>query len=239
MNTNSYCFSPQDGVGLHILGSDRLFPVGRVFCVGRNYADHAREMGKDPHAEPPFFFMKPASAVVPLNLAEAVIDMPSKTSNYQHEVELVVALGKPAFNVTPDEALECIWGYAVGLDMTRRDLQLAARDAGRPWEFGKSFAQSAPIGALTEQAAVDLRNSAMVIRVNGDIRQSTRLDMMIWDAAHSISYLSAFDPLLPGDLLMTGTPAGVGAVLPGDVMEASISGLQSIRVRVRKAATHA
>ena len=228
----NYCFTPPSVVSLPVGGSSQRFPVGRVFCVGRNYADHAREMGRDPDTEPPFFFMKPASAVLPLSGGEGRIAMPRETDNYHYEVELVVALGKPVRQAAPEQALDAVWGYAVGLDMTRRDLQLAARNAGRPWEFGKSFSPSAPIGPIRQcvnSAAIDGELSLMV---NGVRKQFTTLDKMIWSVAECISYLSRFEDLLPGDLIMTGTPAGVGPVVPGDLMEAHMTGLHPICVRV-------
>jgi len=229
----TFCLPPQPVVSLAIEGRTERFPVGRVYCVGRNYADHAREMGRDPEREPPFFFMKPASAVVPVDDGEGAIEMPGQTGNYQHEVELVVAIGRHGAVLSPEQALGIIFGYAVGLDMTRRDLQLQAREQGRPWEFGKSFSPSAPIGTLRPASG---RSSPpqgeLALRVNGELRQRTELARMIWNVAECISHLSQYDALQPGDLIMTGTPAGVGRVGPGDVMEASAEGLRAIKVRV-------
>jgi fumarylpyruvate hydrolase len=217
---------------LAVAGRDERFPVNRVFCVGRNYAAHAREMGKDPDREPPFFFMKPASAVVDAS-APTAVPYPPKTANYHHEIELVVALGKGGRNIPIAQALELVYGYAVGLDMTRRDLQLDARDKGRPWEFGKSFSLSAPIGAL--HRAEDIghpASAAIALTVNGAPRQSSDIAKLIWSVAESISYLSEYEDLEPGDIIMTGTPEGVNAVVAGDVMLGRIDGLGTIEVRV-------
>lgn len=218
---------------LAIAGEDELFPVNRVFCVGRNYAAHAREMGKDPDRDPPFFFMKPANAVVQAGADEVTIPYPPKTANFHHEIELVVAIGKGGSNVFIEKALEHVFGYAVGLDMTRRDLQLEARDKGRPWEFGKSFPKSAPIGPIHRaETQPALEHAAIWLHVNGETRQSSHISKLIWSVAESISYLSQYDTLEPGDLIMTGTPEGVGAVVQGDLMRGSISGLGEIVVRV-------
>ena len=233
-----FCFAPQPIVSLPIEGRSQRFPVGRVYCVGRNYAEHAREMGRDPEREPPFFFMKPASAVVPLEAGAGSIAMPTETANYQHEVELVIAIGSRADRVTPERALDHVLGYAVGLDMTRRDLQLQARESGRPWEFGKSFSPSAPIGPIAIAIAPDTSQprGELVLHVNGQQRQRIDLALMIWDVAHCISYLSMYDVLLPGDLIMTGTPAGVAKVQPGDLMAAIAGGLPPITVKVEETA---
>jgi fumarylpyruvate hydrolase len=217
---------------LAIAGCDDRFPVYRVFCVGRNYAAHAREMGKDPTREPPFFFMKPAAAVVDAQ-HPITVPYPPKTTNYHHEIELVVAIGAACRDATPQSALGCVLGYGVGLDMTRRDLQLEARDKGRPWEFGKSFAGSAPIGPIHLASAVGhLQSGAITIAVGGQMRQSSDLALMIWSVAECIVHLSAFDALQPGDLIMTGTPEGVGAVVAGDSMRGAIAGLGEIVVSV-------
>jgi fumarylpyruvate hydrolase len=218
---------------LAIAGRDEQFPVNRVFCVGRNYAAHAREMGKDPEREAPFYFMKPASAVVQANEEGVEIPYPPKTANFHHEIELVVAIGKGGFNIPVDQALEHVYGYAVGLDMTRRDLQLEARDKGRPWEFGKSFSKSAPIGPLHRAADIGHPGSGTIsVTVNGQPRQSSDIEKLIWSVAESISYLSEYEALEPGDIIMTGTPEGVAAVKPGDVMVGSVAALGQITVRV-------
>lgn len=218
---------------LAITGSEELFPVNRVFCVGRNYAAHAREMGKDPDREPPFFFMKPACAVVQAGAAEISIPYPPMTSNFHHEIELVVTIAKGGKDIPVEQALDHVHGYAVGLDMTRRDLQLDARDKGRPWEFGKSFARSAPIGPVHPATRVGHLSAAGIsLTVNGQPRQSSDIAKLIWSVAESISYLSRYETLEPGDVIMTGTPEGVGAVAAGDVMRGHIDGLGDIIVRV-------
>jgi fumarylpyruvate hydrolase len=217
---------------LTVKGSDVRFPVNRVFCVGRNYAAHAREMGKDPDREPPFFFMKPASAVVDVT-RPARLNYPPKTQNYHHEIELVVAIGTGGRSIPVDSALKHVYGYAVGLDMTRRDLQLQARDQGRPWEFGKSFSESAPIGPIHPAAdAGHLTAAEISLTVNDQQRQSSNISKLIWSVAESVSYLSQYDALEPGDIIMTGTPEGVGAVVPGDVLRGSITGLGNIEVTI-------
>ena len=217
---------------LAIAGRDERFPVNRVYCVGRNYAAHAREMGKDPDREPPFFFMKPAAAVVDAESPTSV-PYPSKTKNYHHEIELVVAIGRGGRGIPLARALDHVYAYAVGLDMTRRDLQLEARDKGRPWEFGKSFALSAPVGRL--HRAEDIGHpsaAALTLTVNGQLRQSSDIDKLIWSASECVAYLSEYEALEPGDLIMTGTPEGVGAVVAGDMMRGECQGLSAIEVRV-------
>jgi fumarylpyruvate hydrolase len=217
---------------LPILNRDERFPVNRIFCVGRNYAAHAREMGKDPYREPPFYFMKPASALVDASKS-ASVPYPNKTNNFQHEIELVVALGRGGQDIPVAAALGHVYGYAVGLDMTRRDLQLEARDKGRPWEFGKSFSHSAPIGAVHRVEDVGHpRSAGITLSVNGQFRQSSDVGKLIWSVAECIAYLSEYEELQPGDLIMTGTPEGVGAVVPGDRMYGAIDGLGSIEVTV-------
>jgi fumarylpyruvate hydrolase len=217
---------------LAVASRDERFPVNRVFCVGRNYAAHAREMGKDPDREPPFFFMKPANAVVDAARAAAV-PYPPKTANYHHEIELVVAIGEGGRDIAVADALKHVYGYAVGLDMTRRDLQLEARDKGRPWEFGKSFARSAPIGALRRAAEIGHpARGAITLTVNGQPRQSSDISKLIWSVSECIAYLSAYETLEPGDVIMTGTPEGVNAVIAGDVMHGAIAGIGEIEVRV-------
>ncbi|MDF3833209.1 fumarylacetoacetate hydrolase family protein [Cupriavidus basilensis] len=217
---------------LTVAGCDERFPVNRVFCVGRNYAAHAREMGKDPDRDPPFFFMKPAAAVVDA-AHPTCVPYPPMTKNYHHEIELVVAIGKGGRAIAIADALDHIYGYAVGLDMTRRDLQLEARDKGRPWEFGKSFARSAPIGALHRVEEIGHPSSAAItLAVNGQLRQSSDVSKLIWTVAECISHLSAYETLEPGDILMTGTPEGVNAVVAGDTMHGAIAGLGEIAVKV-------
>jgi fumarylpyruvate hydrolase len=217
---------------LSVAGREERFPVNRVFCVGRNYAAHAREMGKDPDREPPFFFMKPAHAVVDA-AQPATVPYPCRTRNYHHEIELVVAIGAGGRDIPVDEALDLVYGYAVGLDMTRRDVQLEARDKGRPWEFGKSFALSAPIGCIHRSADIGHpKSGAITLTVNGQPRQSSDIDKLIWSVAECIAHLSTYEALEPGDLIMTGTPEGVNAVVAGDTMVGAIAGLDPVEVKV-------
>ena len=228
-----YAVTPPPYYTLTIAGQDELFPVNRVFCVGRNYAAHTREMGRDPDREAPFFFMKPTDSVVHASSGEVTVPYPPKTANYHHEIELVVAIGKGGKNIPASAALGHVYGYAVGLDMTRRDLQLEARDKGRPWEFGKSFSESAPVGTLHRAAEIGHIDSGTIsLTVNGAPRQSSDISKLIWSVAESISYLSEYETLQPGDIIMTGTPEGVNAVVAGDVMVGAIDGLGSITVRV-------
>lgn len=205
------------------------FPVRRVFCVSRNYAAHAREMGHDPDREPPFFFTKPADAVV---VDDADTPYPTMTDRLEHEVELVVAIGTGGSDLAVDDALGHVWGYAVGLDLTRRDLQAEAKRLGRPWDTAKGFDASAPIGALTPAAGVDPTTGTIELRVNGDLRQSGDLADQIWSVAETIAELSRFVTLAPGDLLMTGTPEGVGVLDRGDVLDGTIAGVGSVRTRI-------
>ena len=211
-----------------------VFPVRRIYCVGRNYVEHAQELGFTGR-EPPFFFMKPADAVVPVAEGETgVIDYPSLTKNLHHEIELVVAIGTGGRNIAAADAFKHIYGYAVGLDMTRRDLQGEAKKLGRPWCIGKGFDQSAPIGDIHPATATgELSRGAISLAVNGQVRQSGDLSQLIWNVAETIEHLSAAWALAPGDLIFTGTPAGVAAVEAGDVMHGAIDGLGSLRVAVR------
>lgn len=218
---------------LVVQGSSARFPVRRIYCVGRNYADHAREMGGTGR-ERPFFFAKPADAV--LNVAdgtEGLLAYPPATHNLHHEIELVVALGAGGHDLSVAQAAACIWGYAIGLDMTRRDLQSEAKKTGRPWETGKAFDHSAPIGPLHPvKATGQLQQGAITLSVNGERRQDGDLANMIWSVPEAIADLSTFFTLQPGDLLFTGTPAGVGAVVAGDHLEATIAGLGVMRLRI-------
>jgi fumarylpyruvate hydrolase len=210
------------------------FPVRRIYCVGRNYAEHAQEMGFSGR-EPPFFFMKPADAVLPV--ADGTIgDMayPPLTKNLHHEIELVVAIGTGGRDIAVEDAARHIWGYAIGLDMTRRDLQGEMKKQGRPWCIGKGFDQSAPIGPIHPIAATgELTRGAITVAVNGQPRQKGDLSELIWSVNETIATLSQAWTLQPGDLVFTGTPAGVAAVVPGDVMEGAIEGLGTLRVAVR------
>ncbi|MDE2275506.1 MAG: fumarylacetoacetate hydrolase family protein [Burkholderiales bacterium] len=210
------------------------FPVHRIYCVGRNYAEHAVEMGFSGR-EPPFFFLKPADAVVPVHEGETgAIDYPSLTRNFHHEIELVVAIGHGGRNIAAADAPSHIWGYAVGLDMTRRDLQGEMKKQGRPWCIGKAFDHSAPIGPLVPRARTgELLAGRISLAVNGSIKQQGDLRELVWSVNETIEQLSAAWDLAPGDLIFTGTPAGVGPVVPGDLMEGSIAGLGTLKVAVR------
>lgn len=213
-----------------ITGSAATFPVRRIFCIGRNYAAHAREMGANPDREDPFFFAKWADALVPNG---AIIPYPPETVDYHFEAELVIAIGKEGARVSVGNALDLVFGYAVGLDMTRRDLQFEARAAGRPWELGKNFAFSAPLAAIRPVAeGGHMTSAAIQLRVNGVLKQDADIADLIWNCAEQIAYLSRFERLLPGDLIYTGTPAGVGAVGPGDVIDVAIAGLEPLRVTI-------
>ena len=221
-------------VFIPIAGSDQQFPVRRIYCIGRNYAAHAREMGSDPNREPPFFFQKPTDAIQ-LAPSGVTIDhpYPTLTKNYHYEVELVAALAKGGRDVSPERALDLVYGYTVGLDMTRRDLQRAMGDEKKPWEIGKSFDRSAPLGPLQPAATVGhFTKGAIWLKVNGVVKQNANLDMMIWSVAEQISKLSEAFELMPGDIIYSGTPENVGPVVRGDVMDAHIDGLPDIRVKV-------
>lgn len=231
----SYVVEPQAVTSIPVAGhADQQFPVRRVYCVGRNYAAHAREMGFDPDREPPFFFCKPADAVVAVADGDTLaLPYPSETGNYHYEIELVVAIGKGGSNIPLEEANSHVWGYAVGLDMTRRDLQMKMREMGRPWEIGKAFDASAPVGPLYPASQVGHPAQAAIwLQVDGEDRQRSDIDKLIWSVPETISYLSRFFELQPGDLIMTGTPEGVGAVKPGELMVGGVDGLGELHVRV-------
>jgi fumarylpyruvate hydrolase len=203
------------------------FPVHRIYCVGRNYAAHTREMGFDPNREEPFFFLKPADALVASGKS---IAYPPLTNDFQHEIELVVAIGKGGKDISTEQAHRHVFGYAVGLDMTRRDLQMNARKQGRPWDMGKAFDESAPCASLVPAVVSGhLERGAIWLKVNGEVRQKSDISHLIWSVAEVIQHLSRYVTLLPGDLIFTGTPEGVGPVEPGDVMEGHIDGLEDLR----------
>lgn len=213
-----------------VLGSPSVFPVRRIYCVGRNYADHAREMGMDPDREPPFFFGKPHDVVVP---GGGDVTYPPATTNLHHEVELVVALSKGGQDIPASEASACIYGYAVGIDLTRRDLQAKAKDKGQPWDTAKGFDQSAPISPITPAASGGhLEAGAIWLSVNDVEKQRGDLSQMIWSVPEVIAHLSRFVTLAPGDLIFTGTPAGVGPMVRGDQVRCGIDGLGELRVRL-------
>lgn len=223
-----YVIPPADRVSVPVEGGGR-FPLRRVYCIGRNYAAHAIEMGHDPDREPPFFFQKN-----PDNLdASGSFPYPPGSSDVHHEVELVVALGRGGRAIPVAEAPGCVWGYGVGLDMTRRDLQGEAKRLGRPWEIGKAFERSAPVGPLVPATRTGHPSSGRItLKVNGELRQEGDLGQMIWKVPEIIACLSEHFELAPGDVILTGTPAGVGAVVAGDVMEAEIEGIGTLRVTV-------
>jgi len=225
----AYIIDPPAVNAAPVKGSDKLFPVRRVYCIGRNYAAHAIEMGHDPNREPPFFFQKN-----PDNMDfTGKFPYPTKTKDVHHEIELVVALSKGGTNIAIDKALDHVWGYAVGLDMTRRDLQGIAKDMGRPWEIGKAFEHSAPMSALVPASQIGHPSSGKVeLKVNGKVKQTGDMNQMIWKVPEMISYLSEYFELKAGDIIMTGTPSGVAAVVAGDTMEATIEGVGELKVSV-------
>ncbi|MGN1057098.1 MAG: fumarylacetoacetate hydrolase family protein [Comamonas sp.] len=228
-----YVFTPPAPVSIPVVGSAQQFPVHRIYCVGRNYAEHAKEMGFTGR-EAPFFFMKPADAVV-TGAPDQILEMPypTLTQNLHHEIELVVAIGKGGKNIPAAQAAEHIWGYAVGLDMTRRDLQNDMKKQGRPWCIGKAFEASAPITAITPAAQVpNIGQATIWLQVNGQDRQRSNVNQLIWNIAETIEHLSQAWELQPGDLIMTGTPEGVGAVQAGDLLDGGVDGLSPLRVRI-------
>ena len=229
-------FAPQvwEVPSVPIAGAAGRFPVRHIYCVGRNYAEHAKEMGGDATKEPPFFFTKPADAIVPVvSPAVGRIPYPMATKNYHHELELVVAIGRSGAKVAPERAQALIYGYAVGLDMTRRDLQSDMREKKRPWDIGKSFANAAPIAPIHPATATGpLTHGAITLDVNGQRRQSGDLSDMVWDVPNILAFLSQLYRLEPGDLIFTGTPAGVGAVVPGDRLEGHIAGLTPLAIEI-------
>lgn len=225
-----FVISPPPVPSLAIAGSSARFPLRRVFCVGRNYAAHAREMGKDPSREPPFFFMKPADAVVP---ASGTLPFPRATDDLHHEVEMVVALGEGGADIRPDEALSRVWGYGVGLDLTKRDVQAVAKELSRPWDLAKGFDASAPCSALHPVGEVGHPSGKRIwLEVNGVIRQDGNLDEMIWPVADMISYLSRHVVLAPGDLIFSGTPSGVGPLAPGDRLRGGVDGVAGFELEI-------
>ena len=230
----NYAFPPEPQVAVPISGSDAVFPVRRIYCVGRNYAAHAREMGFDPDREPPFFFCKPDNSIVVVPPGQTVeIAYPPQTSDFQHEIELVVAIGRGGRDIPIEQANDHVFGYAVGLDMTRRDLQLRARDKGRPWELGKAFDELAPIAPIVPASAIGHPASGAVwVQVDGADKQRSDLAKLIWSVPEVIANLSSFFELQPGDLIYTGTPEGVGKVERGQTMRGGIDGLGELSVKV-------
>ena len=224
-----FVFPPAERTSLAVVGTKARFPVRRIYCVGRNYAAHAIEMGNDAR-EAPFFFCKPADALVE---NRASVTYPVATENLHYEGELVVAIGQSGANIAPEDAPGHVWGYGAGIDLTRRDLQAAAKTAGKPWDMAKGFDKSAPCGALHPVSQVgDLSRGYIRLRVNGDIRQEADLSDMIWSVPEIITHLSGFVALAAGDLIYTGTPAGVGSLVSGDVIEVVIEGLDPLRISI-------
>ncbi len=216
---------------LPVAGSELRFPVGRIYCVGRNYADHAREMGHDPDREPPFFFMKPANSIVQDG---STIPYPMASKDVHHEIEMVVAIGRGGSGIPVGTALEHVCGYGVGLDMTRRDIQGEAKKMGRPWEMGKGFDASAPCSALQPASSIGHpAKGAIWVKVNGEVKQKGDLSQQIWNVQEQIAYLSNLVTLQPGDLIYTGTPAGVGPIKPGDKLEGHVDGVGDLTITYR------
>jgi fumarylpyruvate hydrolase len=224
-----YVISPPAITSVPVAGGG-VFPVRRVFCVGRNYAEHAREMGSDPDREPPFFFMKPADALL---LNNADMPYPPQSTQLHHEMEMVVAIGEGGANITEADALKHVWGYAAGLDMTRRDLQNAAKKEGKPWDMGKGFDYSAPIGLMVPASKIGHPSSGLIqLKVNGKVRQTSDLSKMIWAVPEMIAYLSGLVKLAPGDLIYSGTPENVAAVERGDLLEGVVEGVGTVTTRI-------
>jgi len=224
-----YVIAPPPQAAIAVAATSKLFPVRRIWCVGRNYMEHIREMGQDERA-PPFFFAKPADAIVPDG---GTVPYPSLTKDMHHEVERVVALKSGGRNIAVDKANDCIYGYAVGIDLTRRDLQIASRDLKRPWEVGKAFDHSAPCGALRPASEIGHPGKGrIVLKVNGQVRQDGDLNQMIWNVPETISKLSEMVALAPGDVIMTGTPSGVAATVAGDRLEGEIEGVGKLTITI-------
>lgn len=218
-----------------VVGSEKVFAVNRVYCIGRNYADHAIEMGVDPRSDPPFFFCKPADTVIAAAREDEILEIPYPpgTRNLHHEVELVVAIGQGGRDIPREQAGEYVFGYSVGIDMTRRDLQQAMRQGGKPWEIGKTFEYCAPMGALHPVERTGLiQGGEIALSVDGVLRQRSDLSKLIWSVSDIIADLSALFTLYPGDLIFTGTPEGVGSVEPGQLMQASVAGIGTLQARV-------
>jgi fumarylpyruvate hydrolase len=232
----TYAFPPADLPRVAIHGSEEWFPVHRIYCVGQNYARHAREMGSDPQREPPFFFCKPADAVVPAAVESSspvLVPYPSRTSDFHHEIELVVAIGAGGRDINRDEAWSHVFGLATGIDLTRRDLQKIAKDRGLPWDTSKGFDRSAPISPIRRVGDTGCVSSGAIwLDVNGQRRQTGDIAEMTWNVAEIIAELSTLYELKPGDLVFTGTPAGIGAVQRGDVLEGGVDGVATLAVRI-------
>jgi len=226
----AYLFQPALAPALPIRGMNKLFPVHRIYCVGRNYAEHAKEMGHDPNREPPFFFQKNPDSLIP---GGGDFPYPPKSNDVHHEFEMVVALHRGGSDIPVERALDCVFGYAVGLDMTRRDLQAEAKKAGRPWEVGKAFEHAAPCSEIVPASVIGHpKKGAVWLKVNGAVKQQGDLSQLIWGVPETISYLSVLFELKPGDLIFSGTPAGVSAVKRGDVLQGGVDGIGEITVKV-------
>ncbi|MBS7542734.1 fumarylacetoacetate hydrolase family protein [Ancylobacter oerskovii] len=229
LDTTAYVIVPPGIPTLPVVDSDKLFPIHRIYCVGRNYAEHAIEMGHDPNKEPPFFFQKNPDNVI----TGGTFPYPDKSKDVHYELEMLVAIGKGGVNIPVESAMEHVWGYGIGLDMTRRDLQGEAKKLGRPWEVGKAFEASAPCSALVPASQIGHPTDGKVwLKVNGELRQNGDLNQMIWKVPEMISYLSGLFELRPGDIIMSGTPAGVGAIVRGDKMEGGVDGVGTLDVTV-------
>lgn len=230
MTNKPYVFAPPEQASLAVAGSTARFPVRRIFCVGRNYEAHAREMGNDPSREPPFFFTKPADAALDTPCA---IPYPPLTENLHFEIELIIAIGKGGANIAETEVMDHIWGASVGVDLTRRDLQNDAKANRRPWDWGKAFDKSAPIAPIVQIADVASVSAGRIwLAVNDAVKQDADLADMIWSVREHVSTLSRAMTLAPGDIVMTGTPAGVGAVVPGDVITGGVEGIATLEVTI-------
>ena len=230
MTTPALLFAPPPVVSVAVVGESARFPVGRIFCVGRNYADHAKEMGAEVDREKPFYFLKDTATLIE---SGATIPYPRDTADFHHEMEFVVAIGDEAFDVPVERALDVVYGYAAGFDMTRRDLQNAAKAKGRPWDFGKNFERGAVITPIVRKAAFGaVGHQRIALEVSGKTRQSSHLDEMVWSVPELVSHLSRSYRLKAGDLIYTGTPAGVGAVVPGDRLVGTIDGLPTLELTI-------
>ncbi len=230
MSSDAYVFEPPKQASLAVKGTDARFPIRRIFCVGRNYEAHAIEMGNDPTREPPFFFTKPADAALD---TPCTIPYPPMTDNLHHEIELVIAIGKGGANIAEADVMDHVWGASVGIDLTRRDLQNEAKKAGRPWDWSKAFDNSAPIAPIVPIADVPSVEKARIwLAVNDEIRQDADLADLIWSVREHVSFLSQAMTLAPGDIIMTGTPAGVGAIVAGDVVTGGVDGIGDLEVTV-------
>jgi len=223
---SEFVFTPPAPASVAVAGTDKRFPVHRIYCVGLNYTDHIREFGRDPQASPPIFFMKPADAVV---ANSAPIPYPQTTSNFHYEIELVVAMARGGRDIPPEQALERVFGYAAGNDLTRRDLQSAAKARGEPWDTAKGFDDSAPVAAIRPAATGHVTRGRIWLKVNDELRQESDVSRMVWDVPHIIAALSQLYEIRAGDLIFTGTPSGVGPLRPGDRLEGGIEGLEVLR----------